>query len=207
MNLNKIGWIAAALLVGGLVTAGFQTPVNKTGVVDMEKVFNESTFAKSQTENLRNMGAARQAVLEFVNTYRTVTVENATKFRDLTFKKELNATEKADLERIKNEGQAGETKYRELITKTAPTAAELKQIDDLNKRKDASGDLIQTWQQEFTKEIQDKQTTLRTEALQKVRAAIQKVAKDQGYSVVFDASMVPYCANDITDEALKAVNK
>jgi Skp family chaperone for outer membrane proteins len=207
MKTNKTGWIAAAVLAGGMLVAGFQGGKDKTGIVDVEKVFNDSTFAKSQSENLRNMGEARQSVLVFVNQYRTMKTEDATKFRDLTIKATpLSEAEKAELERIKREAQAAETKYRELSTKAGPTQDELKTITDLNTRKDANGDLLQQWQQDFTAEVQAKQQTLRGEALTKVKQAIGKVAREQGYSMIFDSQMVPYSANDLTDETLKAMN-
>lgn len=207
MKIDKAGWIAAAVLAGGIVTVGFNQATTKTGIVDVERVFNESSFAKSQSETLRAMGTARQSVLEFLQTYQHMKPEDATKFKDLTLKTTpLTAAEKADLERIKNESQAAETKYRELITKSNATPDELKQVDDFNKRKDAIGDLFQQWNQDFRAEVDTKNQSLRSDVLGKVRQAIAKVGREQGYSVVFDANVAPYAANDITDEALKAVN-
>ena len=207
MKIERAGWIAVAVLAGAVGTAGFQTPVVKNGIVDVEKVFNESTFAKNQSESLRNMGAARQSVLEFVNQYRTMKTDDATKFKDLTVKATpLSPAEKTELERIKADAKKSEDDYREAVTKTSPTPELLKQIEDWNRRKDASGDLLQAWQQDFTTEVQGKQASLRSEALVKVRQAIQKVARDQGYTMVFDSNVAPYAANDLTDEALKVMN-
>jgi Skp family chaperone for outer membrane proteins len=207
MKIDRVGWIAVAVLGGAVVTAGFQTPTAKNGIVDVAKVFNESAFAKAQSENVRNMGVARESVLVFVNQYRTIKAEDATKFKELTIKTTpLSPAEKADLERIKNDAQASENKYRELISKGNASPEELKQIEELNRRKDASGELLQAWQQDFTAEVTGKQETLRSEVLAKVRQAIQKVARDQGYTMVFDANVAPYAANDLTDDALKAMN-
>jgi Skp family chaperone for outer membrane proteins len=207
MKIDKAGWIAVAVLAGAVVTAGFQGTTAKNGIVDVEKVFNDSNFAKSQSESLRNMGQARQSVLEFVNQYRTMKTEDATKFKDLTIKTTaLSPAEKTELERIKADAKKSEDDYRDAVTKTSPTPELLKQIEDWNRRKDASGDLLQTWQQDFTTEVQGKQQSLRSEALVKVRQAIQKVARDQGYTMVFDSNVAPYAANDLTDEALKAMN-
>ncbi|HSI72030.1 MAG TPA: OmpH family outer membrane protein [Fimbriimonas sp.] len=206
MNTQKAGWIAAAVLAGGIVTVGFNQ-ATKTGIVDVEKVFNESTLAKNQSESLRAMGTARQSVLEFLQTYQHMKPEDATKFKELTIKTAaLTAPEKAELERIKNESQAAETKYRELVTKTPPTPEELKQVEDFNRRKDAVGDLFQQWNAEFRQEVDAKNASLRADVLGKVRIAIAKVGREQGYSVIFDANVAPYAANDVTEDALKAVN-
>jgi Skp family chaperone for outer membrane proteins len=207
MNINRIGWIAVAILSGAVLTAGFQTPTNKSGIVDVEKVFNESNFSKSQSDNLRNMQVSRVDILEFLNTYQTMKAEDIAKFRELKVKATpLSETEKAELERIRKDAQAGEQKYRDTVTKPSPTPDELKFVEDMNKRKDANGDLLQKWSQEFDNEVKTKQLALRNEALGKVRQAIGKVARDQGYSMVFDSNVAPYSANDLTDEALKAMN-
>ncbi|MEZ0324941.1 MAG: OmpH family outer membrane protein [Fimbriimonas sp.] len=207
MKIEKAGWIAVAVLAGALVTAGFENQAVKNGIVDVEKVFNESTFAKNQSESLRKMGTDRQSVLEFVNQYRTMLGADAEKFKDLTIKTTaLSPAEKTELERIKVDAKTSEDAYRAAITQASPSPELLKKIEDWNRRKDATGDLLQTWQQEFTQEVQTKQASLRSEALVKVRQAIQKVARDQGYSMVFDSNVAPYAANDLTDEALKVMN-
>jgi Skp family chaperone for outer membrane proteins len=206
MNIQKLGWAAAALMAVGLIGMGFQTTPPKFGTVDMEKVFNDSTFAKTQTDNLRNMGELRQSVLVFVNTYRTVTVADATKFRDLTIKPNASAAEKAETERIKSDATKTEARYRELTTKAGLTPEEAKEVEELNRRKEATGELLQTWQQAFMDEVSTKQNGLRAEALGKVRQAVQKVARDQGYTIIFDQNVAPYSANDVTDEAMKVMN-
>ncbi len=207
MKIDKAGWIAVAVLAGAVVTAGFQGTTAKNGIVDVEKVFNESTFAKNQSESLRTMGMSRQSVLEFVNQYRTMLSTDAEKFKDLTIKATaLSPAEKTELERIKVDAKTSEDAYRAGITQASPTPELLKKIEDWNRRKDATGDLLQNWQQDFTAEVQAKQASLRAEALVKVRQSIQKVARDQGYTMVFDSNVAPYAANDLTDEALKAMN-
>lgn len=198
--------MVAALLVAGIVGSGFQKPGDKIGTVDMEKVFNDSTFAKTQTDNLKTMGQARQSVLEFLSTYRTIPAADATKFRELALKEKATEADKAEMDRITAAAKLSEQKFRDLSTKAGPTPEELKQIEEFNRRKDATDALLQQWQQDFMTEVQTKQAGLRTDALKKVKDAIQKVGKDQGYSIVFDASSAPYSANDITDEAMKAMN-
>lgn len=206
MKFEKLGWIVAASLAGAMVGMGFQTKTDKTGTVDIERVFNESTYAKKQTEGLRNMGQARLSVIEFLRTYRTLKAEDAQKFRDLTLKEQKTPADNAELERIKNQAQTDEQTYRQLSTKEKPTQAEVDKITDFNKRKDATGDLMNKWNDDFTNEIQGKQGALRDETLQRVKDAVNSVAKSQGYTIVFAETVAPYSANDLTDAALKAMN-
>ena len=56
-----------------------------------------------------------------------------------------------------------------------------KEVQDMQKR-------IQDYQQNATKELQDKQTAIFKPILEKSRLAIQKVAKAKGYQYVLDSS-------------------
>lgn len=206
MKLQHIVWLSVLALLGGVAAVGFQGTPDKFGIVDVEKVFNDSTFAKSQTDILRKMGESRQAVLEFLNNNRTMKADDAKKFRDLTLKANPTVTDQADIDRLKKDTAAGEAKFRELMTKPAPTPDEVAQVKDFNARRDATEQLMADWQQTFSAEVDEKRNSLRSEALAKVRTAIQKVAKDQGFTLVFDAQVAPYAANDVTDAALKAMN-
>jgi Skp family chaperone for outer membrane proteins len=208
MKFERLGWIVAAALAGAMIGMGFQGNAQKTGTVDLEKVFNESAYAKKQTEGLRNMGQARVGIVEFLRTYRTIKPDDATKFRDLSLKDAAASTanDKAEIERIKNQAQKDEQTYRALSTKDKPTQAEVTQIEELNRRKEATAALLEKWNGEFSTELQTRQESLRGETLQRVKDAVSQVAKDQGYSMVFVQNIAPYSANDITAEALKAMN-
>lgn len=206
MKFERLGWIVAAALAGGIAGMGFQGSSEKTGTVDLARVFNDSDFAKKQTESLRTMGSTRQAVLEFVRTYQHIKPEDATRFHDVSMKPEPTAPEKAEMERIKQDAIASETKYRELTTKDKPTAAEITQLEELNRRKDNVQGLLEKWASEFSGEVQSRQETLRNDTLARVKDAVQQVAKQQGYTMVFVQDIAPYSANDLTDAALKAMN-
>lgn len=206
MKFERLGWVVAAALAGAMFGMGFQGGAQKTGTVDLAKVFNDSAYAKKQTDGLRNVAQARVGVVEFLRTYRTVKPEDANKFRDLSLKENATAADKAEIERIKTQAQADEQTYRAVTTKDKPTQAEVSQIEEFNRRKEATAQLLEKWNGDFTTELQTRQENLRTETLQRVKDAVAQVAKDQGYSMVFDQNIAPYSANDLTAEALKAMN-
>ena len=206
MKFQQLAWLSAVVVLGGIAAVGFQGGGDKFGIVDVEKVFNDSSFAKTQTDSLRTMGEARQKVLQFVATNRTITEAQATKFKDLSLKANVSATEQAEIDRIKSDVRTSEQKFSALSTKPNPTAQEKAEFEELNKRRDASDAMLTTWQQSFMTEVEDRRASLRGEALEKVRQAIAKVAREQGCTVVFDSQVAPYAANNLTDAAVKAMN-
>jgi Skp family chaperone for outer membrane proteins len=206
MKIDKLGWIAAAVLAGGVVGAGFQRAPDKTGTVDFEKVFTESNYTKTQMDGLRNMLAQRKDVLEFVAVNRTLTPENANRFRELSLKANTSAAEKAEVERIKNEASQSQADFRNRSTKANPTQEDLAKIEEYNRRMDQTAQLVNRWEGEFMNEMRSEEDKVTLEAINRAKAAVQRVARDQGYTIVFTQQVAPYSANDLTEEALKAAN-
>jgi len=207
MKFDRLGWIVAAALAGGIAGMGFQNTTEKTGTVDMAKVFNDSDYAKKQTDSLRTMGQARQGVLEFIRQNEHLKPEDATKFHDLSIKADPTANDKADIERIKKDAITVEMRFSTLSTKDKPTQAEVTELEDLNRRKEAVEAMLGKWGQDFSTELQTKQEGLRNDTLEKVKDAVAQVAKQQGYTMVFVQDVAPYSANDLTPDALKVMNK
>lgn len=208
MNIKHLGWVVAAALVGVAAIAGFQGSTNKIGIVDATKVFNDSDYAKSQMDTLRSFGTARQDMLQFVDSYRTFTPEQATRFHDLSLKgATITAAEKAELEKIKSDVQTADKRLKALQTKSNVTPAETTEMQDLSRRVQTTTDTAQRWSQDAQQEFDAKRQELQKAGLDKVKDAIKQVAKDQGYTLVFIADVAPYGANDLTADTLKAMNK
>jgi len=206
MNIERLGWVAAAALAGGMIGMGFKAPGDKTGTVDVAKVFKESDYAKKQTEGLRQQVKARQDVMEFIRGHRNMKGEDASKLRDLSIKEVATPADSSEITRLKTDADAAEAKARELQTVDKPTAAQLSQLDDFTKRKDATGQLLEKWGQEFQSEFQGKQEKMSADTLQRVKDAIQQVGKDQGYSMIFSADIAPFSPNDVTADAMTKMN-
>ncbi len=202
-----MGWIVAAALGGVMVGTGFQGNSSKIGTVDMARVFNESDFAKKETDQLHNLAAARQGVLEFLQSFRTLKPEDSQKFKDLSLNASPSAADKAEIERIKSEAKTDDQSYRDLTTKQNPTAADNQLLEEYNKRTQQNTALLGRWQQEFTTELSGQQDTMHKAALDKVKAAVKQIGAAQGYTMILVDDVAPYSANDITDEALKTMNK
>jgi len=205
-NMNKTGWAIAALLLGVFAAVGFQDASNKIGIVDISKVVEMSDFGKANQASFNQMKTAREGVLEFIDTYRVLTVEQATRFRDLSIKPTPTAEEKAELDRIKADVMAADKKNKELSVKANLTPEDRALIEEYSKRANNMEMTAGRWLREFTNELQGWADKQKLTSLDRARAAVQEVAKAQGFTVVFEVGVAPYGANDITDAALKAMN-
>ena len=87
--------------MGVLAGTGFQDAQTKMGVVDISDVVEQSDFGKKNQEDFNTMKSAREGILEFIDTYRVLTNEQALKLRELSLKANASAAEKAELETLK----------------------------------------------------------------------------------------------------------
>ncbi len=201
-----LGWIVAAAFCGVAVAGGFQGPTEKTGVVDISKIVEQSDYGKANQDTFAQMKAAREGLLEFIDSNRVLTTEQAQRLHDLTVKPMLTPEEKAENDRIRADVVAGNKRWTELATKSNLTPEERTLLDDYAKRSQAMNDYAQRLFREFTSDMQTWADKQKIASVEKARVAIQQVAKAGGYSVVFEVGVAPYGANDLTDDSLKAMN-
>ena len=200
------GWLVAAGLLGAMLSSGFQTPSLKLGVVDINRVVEASEFGKANQRALGALKKSREDVLEFVDTYRVLTPEQATRIRDLSVKPARTKEESAELERIKAEVVTANKRLQELSTKPNLTPEERTLLEDYARRSQNMNEQATRWLREFTNEIQTWVDDRKAESYTKARAAVTAVATRDGYNMVFESSVVPYGANDVSDAALAAMN-
>src|SRR5690606_31134380 len=96
--------------------------------------------------------------------------------------------------------------FNDLNQKANLTPQETNMLTDFNQRIELMRSVLQQFGGEFQTEIQDLQTQVREEERTKARAALEEVAKKDGYTVVYESQVAPFCANDLTAEAIKALD-
>lgn len=205
-RFEMAGWLVAAGLLGAMLSSGFQTPSLKLGVVDVNRVVETSEYGKANQRNLAAMKKAREDVLEFVDTYRVLTPEQATAIRDLILKPTRTKEEDNELERRKSEVVTAYKRLQELSTKTNLTPEERTLMEDFARRSQVMNETASRWLREFTNEIQSWVDGRKTESYNRARTAITEVATKDGYNMIFESSVTPYGANDVSEAALAAMN-
>jgi Skp family chaperone for outer membrane proteins len=206
MKIRNLGWILAAGMGAPLLISGFRTQATKVGVVDLQTVFQQSDYYMQKEGDLKAMGDGRSDILNFLNTYPTITVEQAQRLKALSLKPELNAAEKAELNKLKTDVQAGEQAFKALQMKKNPTAEEIAKLNAFNNQRQQTGNLYNAWTQEFTGDINMQKSKFRQEVLERVKSAVGDCGKKQSYNLVFASDVAPFGANDVTAEALKVMN-
>ncbi len=200
------GWIVAAALAVTLGTAGFQSGSEKTGVVDMQRMVSTSELGLKNEQTLNAALASRRDLLDFIRKYGVLTTDQANKLRTLTLKENATEADKAEINRIRKEVMDASDNRNKLLQKPNPTDADRLALQDYNNRAQTMGEVMGQWSEEFQNELDQIETSVRTATVTKARQVLKDLAKQQGYSVVFEASVAPYGANDLTEAGVKALN-
>lgn len=209
MKSNRLawsGWIVAAGLAGVMFGSGFQTPSAKFGVVDLNGVIDKSEIGKLSKKNFDEMKKARETLLEFIDQYRILSIEQASRIKEISLKKDRTKPEEAELERIKADVIATSKRSQELATKANLTPEERTLVEDFSRRSQIMNDLSNRWLREFSDEMRNWMSDRKDESYQKARAAVNEVAAKEGYTMVFEGSVALFGANDITEPTLVALN-
>lgn len=207
-NLNKFLPYALATVIGigAFSLFGFQSTTEKFGVVDINKILQDSELGKATNKKLQDALSIRSDLLKFISTYKVLTVEQANKLRELTLKPAPTAADKSEIERIKGEVIAADKKRNELLQKSNMTDTDRMQLQDYAQRAQTMAQVVEQFNNEFQQELNAFESQVREDTITKTKETVKDVAKSQGFTVVLESSVVPYAANDITDASIKALN-
>lgn len=200
------GWFVAAGLGVLLITSGFQSAQPKFGVVDVNRVIQQSEIGQSNQARIRDFYEKRNNLLQFMDTYRVMSVDQAQRLRDLELKANPTEAEKQEVERIKQSAIANTRQLDALSQKQPLTDEERNQLTEYNRQSQETARLLAQLNQQFNVEFDDYQATVRQDTINSAMDAAKQVAAREGYTLVFEAQFAIYGANDVTDEAIRIMN-
>lgn len=208
LNLKNpaLGWIAASLIGGFTFLSGFQGSAEKTGVIDLNKVIQQSDLGKSNTKKLNDALSLRRGLIDFLTTYMVLTTEQAEGLRQLTLKAAQTEADKAQIEKIKKDVIESDKKRQDLMSKSTLTETDKQLLQDYSQRARINEERAGTWDKEFSLELNELRDQLQQDTINQAKGTLAETAKAQGYTTVLESTVAPYGANDLTDATVKALN-
>ncbi len=201
-----LGWVVAAGLTLFMFGSGFQAAQEKTGVVDLNKVIQDSNLGKSNSQSLNQALAKRRGLLDFITTYSVMTVEQANQLKGLELKETPTEADKAQVTKIKQDVLDSDKRRAALMTKQNLTDADRTQIQEYSQRARAMEELAMSWDREFSNDLSNLREQLQQNTIEQARAALARVAKQQGFTTVLESTVAPYGANDLTAPTVTSMN-
>lgn len=201
-----MGWVVAAGLAVMMFGSGFQPAQEKTGVVDLNKVIQDSNVGRQNSQRLNNAVAQRRGLIDFIATYSVMTVEQANQLKTLTLKDPQTEADKQAIERIRRDVMESDKRRAELMTKQNLTEADRRQIAEYSQRAQAMEELLAAWDREFSNDLNNLREQLQNTTINDAKAALARVARQQGFTTVLETTVAPYGANDLTAPTVQAMN-
>lgn len=206
-RFQNLGWVVAAALGGILVAGGFEGNEQKLGTVDVAALIQQSEMGREGQTQFDAMTNTRQDLVNFMVQNTIMSADQAKRLRDLWLKSPRTPPEEQEFTKLQNDIRAASKAAQDLQLKQNLTPEDKKALDDATNKNNATRTLAQQWTGEFHDDIQKWADQRRQASLDKAKAAIQQTAKAQGFSIIFEAGVAPYAANDVTSEAVKQMNK
>lgn len=200
------GWGLSAVLATVLLASGFQAGTEKTGVVDLNTVIQQSNYGKQSTESLNNQLKVRRALIDFVMTYKVLTREQAERLRELSLKATPTEDDKKQIEKIKQDVIDSDRRRNELSQKANLTEADAALLRDYSQRALAMEELVNRWSQVFQDDLEELQTKAREDSIARAKVALSSVAKGGAYTVVMESTVAPFGVNDLTEAVVTKMN-
>ncbi len=201
-----LGWLVAAAMAVVTFGSGFQPAQEKTGVVDLNKVIQDSDLGKNNTSRLNQSLRVRRDLIDWITTYNVATGEQAEEYRRLMLKEPANEADRAAMKKIQDDVAASDKRKSDLLTKTTLTDADRSLLADYQQRMRINENRAATWEKEFSMQLNELRDSLQSEVIQKAKDALKAVAQQQGFTTVLESTVAPYGANDVTNATIQSLN-
>lgn len=208
MKFNKTQYVmvCAAFLLGIFALTAWQDNTQKFAVVNLGDVAERSKLGIREKQEFEALRTKYGALIQFLNTNKVVAREDSTKIIDIWRKEAPTAAETQQLEALKTKAQTQSEELRRLISVLNPSAEQQARIRELSGWSQTTEDILPQLDNLLGQGMQQRAGAKQQEVLDKARAAVQKIGKRDGYTLVFESQVAVYGATDLTSEALKTMD-
>ncbi|KAA0225456.1 hypothetical protein FCG40_09540 [Fimbriimonadia bacterium ATM] len=207
MKTRNTLFVALLALAGLFTLSAFQTATPKFGVVDLGVIAEKSKLGAKKKVEFDTMKGKINELMNFIGTHKVVSAEECQKLRELWLTEKPTDDQKKQLDNMKTSVVQRKGEWDTLVRKVNPDAAEKDRLNTLAEMTNASREVLRQWNSEFGVLMQQLANSSEQEVVDKVREAVKKHAKAQGYTMVFETTVAVYGANDVTEDALKVMDQ
>lgn len=211
---NRVKKVITALSLAGLfaISSVAARPVSAQatlpiGSVDVAKI--QSGYAKrAQLEKtVADLNFKLSSQLKTLSASDMLNKDQLQQLAALLAKQTLTDPEKAKVAELQNASARDSQELTALQQKANPSDDDKKRLGVLAAQKQAAQDAMQQIVDGYNEQFKLETQKVSDQFTELVKSTVAAVAKDKGLTVVLDSQLAIYCANDITDEVLKRLNK
>jgi Skp family chaperone for outer membrane proteins len=195
-----LGWL---LMIGCVLTAHAQA----FGVVDYERIMNESTYVKTNRERLQALESRYLNVLQTLQENIILTNEERQELTNLLLAENLNDAQRKRIEQLTQTARQRADELQQLRQKPQPTETEKAALERFTQMEAVGREAVQSLFQQLRQQLEQQAQQISRQVDAAVRETIAQVAKEKKLTLVFSAGAVLYAENDITNDVIKRLNE
>ena len=203
---TQLAMALAAFLLGMFALSAYQTNTLKLAVVNLGDVAEQSKLGQREKKDFEALRTKFGALIQFLNTNKVVARDDSSKIIDIWRKEAPTPAETQQLETLKTKAQTQSEELRRLISVLNPSAEQSARIRELSGWSQTTEDILPQLDNALGQAMQARAGAKQQDVLDKARAAVNKVGKRDGYTMVFENQVAVYGATDLTSEALKTMD-
>jgi Skp family chaperone for outer membrane proteins len=194
------GWL---LMIGCVLTAHAQA----FGVVDYERIMNESTYVQTNRDRIQSLRARYLNVLQTLEENLVLTNEERQELTNLLLAENLNDEQRKRVDQLKQTARQRAAELQQLRQKPQPTETEKAALERFTQMESVGREALQSLAQQMSQQLEQQAQQIGKQVDTAVRETIAQVAKEKKLSLVFSAGAVLYAENDITNDVIKRLNE
>lgn len=205
MKLSQLGWFISAALIGGALTTAFQDKPVKIGFVDFGTAFSQSNLKQQEEAQFQAKAQKLRDALNFANLNQVFTEQQFADFQKYVLADPQTPADQDALTKLEADVTAASKQFDQLQQKSAPTPDDTAQLNDLANRRNFTYQSLNSLQSTFSSFMANFKQKQAQDASDKIQAAAEKIAKKQGFTLIFSDNSAVYGGEDLTDQVAKSL--
>jgi len=176
------------------------------GSVDLQKVANSYTKRSAAQDQLGQLANQLDQTYSTQAANSMLSADQQKQLGNLLLKQNKTAADQAQIQTLESQSQKDAQALAALQQKKDLTDADRTQLAQLTDEQQNGAQALQAVQDDYRQRLEQQNQQLNQQSLDEIRDAVASVAKQKGLTVVFDASVAIYTANDITQAVINKLN-
>jgi Skp family chaperone for outer membrane proteins len=199
--------LSVAIIIGAssyvVRAAGVHPDQGLVANVDMARVFAESDVRKGIDKNIQAFGSNLGKHFDEIGSTPYLTADEISDYSAALNAENPTDNDKKKIETIKAASAKRVDEVQKLSAVKQPTPADqtrMRELENMQRQRPVFLDRLQKIYQAAMDEEEQKRTRA---GLAEVRGIVGKMAKDQGFSQVYDVTSMVYAPTDLTEQAMR----
>jgi Skp family chaperone for outer membrane proteins len=198
--------VLAILAIGTSASRPALAQAGAMGSVDLHKVASSYTKRSTAQDSLQQMVNQLQQTFSTQSAYPMLTADQQKQLGNLLLKANKTAADQAQIQTLESQSQGDAQALAALQQKKDLTDDDRTKLAQLTEEQQNGAAALQAVHDDYSQRLSQQSDQVDQQTLDDIRAAVAAVAKQKGLSVVFDASVAIYTANDITQAVINKLN-